>query len=134
MKKHILITVAVFIAVCALLVSGYFLLDCAFPKAEDIEYPAVGDVVSLTVSLNSKEKLEIGEEKTKDIISAVACAKPTRIPSVNDYPTANPFYKIEISTKDRVYYYFVYEDGDVFVEMPYVGVYCADVALLELLM
>ncbi len=126
MKKRIAISCIVFVLVIAV-AGGYSAFNRVFPKAEQIEYPDIDSVISVTVSRNSEEQIEISTEKFETLVSGISSAKPTRRQSVNDYPTANPFYKIELKTKDRVYCYFVYEEGAVCIEMPYVGIYYSDI-------
>ena len=44
--------------------------------------------------------------------------------SVNDFPSAEFYYQIVAATSDKEYCYFVYqEDGQVYLEIPYSGVY-----------
>lgn len=44
--------------------------------------------------------------------------------SVNDIPTARPYYKLQVATEEQEFDYFVYtENNRVYLEIPYVGIY-----------
>ena len=44
--------------------------------------------------------------------------------SVNDAPYTKVYYIIQIDTSDRQYRYYVYrESSQVYIEMPYTGIY-----------
>lgn len=126
MKKRIAIICALLVFVLA--VTGvYYVFNSIFPESEPINCPTVENIVSVTVSDNNNEEVEISNELLEKLVSGIANAKPTRKQSVNDYPTANPHYEIEIRTNERLYCYFVYEEGSVYyIELPYEGVWRTD--------
>ena len=68
------------------------------------------------------------------ILHSIRNAQPTRNWSMNDYPTAEHYYTIEINTSARLERYFVYtENSQVYLESPYEGVYKADQQLSDFL-
>ncbi len=62
----------------------------------------------------------------EELFEHIQNVEPTREQSVNDYPPKG-FYRIEVQTSEMEYRYFVYERGEqVYIEMPYEGIYTAD--------
>lgn len=54
--------------------------------------------------------------------------------SVNDYPSVRPYYVVEIESVDRYFRYMIYEEnGKVYVELPYEGVYVVDAKAIDIL-
>jgi hypothetical protein len=52
--------------------------------------------------------------------------------SVYDYPTAKTYYTIEVDMVARQYRYFLYaENSQVYVELPYEGIYKANQQFLD---
>ncbi len=52
--------------------------------------------------------------------------------SVQDHPGLSEYYSIEIKTDSRSYCYFIYEEnGVIYVEIPYEGIYIAAEILLQ---
>ena len=48
-------------------------------------------------------------------------------------PSVRSYYEFVLKTEERSYSYFVYlEDGQVYLEMPYTGIYRSDSELLDL--
>lgn len=110
------------IAVAALLLGTYFVYDSIFPLAEPIECPSVEDVISVTVSSSAGEETKVSFFAS--LIMQIQQVKPTRKMSVNDTPTARPYYKLQVATEEQEFDYFVYtENNRVYLEIPYVGIY-----------
>ena len=58
------------------------------------------------------------------ILQEIREAEPTRIMSVNDYPAVKEYYVINVVSTTRSFRYFVYlDDSQVYVELPYEGIY-----------
>ena len=52
---------------------------------------------------------------------------------MDDYPASRLYYGVEIQTNENQYRYYVYEDGkQVYIEIPYEGIYTAEMELLDL--
>ena len=120
-KRKIVIIITI-IAVAASLFGTYFVYDSIFPFAEPIECPSVEDVISVTVSSSAGEKKEV--YSFAPLIMQIQQVKPTRKMSVNDSPTVQPYYRIQVITEEQKFDYFVYtEDNRVYLEIPYIGIY-----------
>lgn len=114
------------IIIVAVLLIGYHIYDAVFPFARPLEfptdYPDVGDVLAVTISTPDGEST--GVYSFASLIMQIQQVEPTRKASVNDSPSTEFYYKIEIVTENKVYYYFVYdENGEVYLEIPYLGIY-----------
>lgn len=122
-KKIVLIVIA---ALAVLLIVGYRAYDRLFPYARPMEYPRdypdVGEVVSVTISTPDGESTDVSNFAS--LIMQIQQVQPTRIVSVNDFPAAEFYYQIVAATSEKEYDYFVYqEDGQVYLEIPYSGIY-----------
>lgn len=108
----------------ALLIAGYAVYDNVFPRAEDIIYPAAENILS--VSLSRNDGTDISAD-TEALMEGISNACPTRRMSVNDYPSAESYYIFDISSSDRQYRYYIYRyNKEIYIEMPYEGIYKAD--------
>lgn len=120
-KRNIGIIITV-IVVTASLLGAYFVYDSIFPVAEPIECPSVEDVISVTVSSSAGEKA--GVYGFAPLIMQIQQVKPTRKMSVNDAPTVQLYYRLQVVTEEQKFNYFVYtEDNRVYLEIPYIGIY-----------
>lgn len=122
-KKIEMIAIAAFAVV---LLVGYRVYDRIFPYARPLEYPRdypdVSEVVSVTISTPDGESTDVSNFAS--LIMQIQQGQPTRTVSVNDFPAAEFYYQIVAATSDKEYCYFVYqEDGQVFLEIPYCGIY-----------
>lgn len=123
-KKAIII--GLILVLCVGIIGAYAVLDSIFPKAESVSCPDLNEIESASIAQNKGEYVTVSDEEIAELLQKIARAEPTRKMSVNDYPTAKTYYKIEASA-DRIYCYFVYEEsGQVYVELPYEGIYRAD--------
>ena len=120
--KKIMIIITIILSV--LLVGGYVLLDNIFPKAEPINYPIIDDVNRITISQNKLDSVNVEYSDYETLLQLIDNAKPTRKMSVNDYPTVETYYVVEIDTNEREYRYFICdENGQLYIESPYEGIY-----------
>ncbi len=135
MKKTLLIVaVIVAVLVCAGGFAGYLVFDSVMPKAEPLDCPAPDNVTSVTVLLNGGEAVDLDVADFSEVMAFIASSRPTRKMSVNDYPAAMSFYSVVIASTQREYRFFVYEeDGCVYLELPYEGIYRSDRAFFDLL-
>ena len=111
--------------------------DHFFPMANPIVCPDEEDIASISLTHSSDPSAVIDVSDFGYILRSIHGAQPTRNWSVNDYPTTENYYTIEINTsawQDRYFRYFVYtENSQVYLESPYEGVYKADQQLLDFL-
>ena len=105
---------------------GLYMFNEIFPKAKPIRIPNIEEISSISVAVNNDEEFEIEGVDLEELIEHIQNAEPTREQSVNDYPPKG-FFRIEVQTSEMEYRYFVYEIGEqVYIEMPYEGIYTAD--------
>lgn len=111
----------------ALGIGACWLLDNSiFSKADPIRQMQMDEIESFRVFDVEGDEIIIDDAEKELMITYINNAVPTEKWSVNDFPPVSQYYKVEIELVDeeRMYRYFIYEeDGSVFVELPYSGVY-----------
>ncbi len=128
-KKALIICIFFFLVIAVIVCCAVF--DVVFPKAQPISCPNADEIEAVLISRNNEDKLVIGEEQIEELLQKISQAKPTRKMSVNDYPTAETYYKVDVSAS-RMYCYFIYEENSqVYVELPYEGIYKSDYNMLS---
>lgn len=134
-KKNIILTIVLIVCV-GLLAGAVYLFNDIFPKAKPIRHPEPDEIVSVKLSCNTPDAtIPMSEKYYEDLIRYISEAKPTRKQSLNDTPTAGAYYGVEIQTDEMQYRYFVYEEGEqVYIEMPYDGIYESKIELLNLVL
>lgn len=133
--KNIILTTVLIVCV-GLLAGAVYLFNDIFPKAKPIRHPEPVEIVSVKLSCNTPDAtIPMSEQYYEDLIRYISEAKPTRKQSLNDTPTSGAYYGVEIQTGEMQYRYFVYEEGEqVYIEMPYEGIYTSKIELLELVL
>ena len=123
------------LAVLVVLIAGvYKAYDNIFPKAGPIRQIKVSEINWIYIYDNSENEIGMVDSEIEEIITYINEAEPTRIMSVNDYPTVRPYYVVEIKSVDRYFRYMIYEDnGKTYVELPYEGVYTIDEKAIDIL-
>ena len=134
-KKNIILTIVLIVCV-GLLAGAVYLFNDIFSKAEPIRHPEPDEIVSVTLCCNTPDAtIPMSEKYYEDLIRYISEAKPTRKQSLNDIPTSGVYYGVEIQTDEMQYRYFVYEEGEqVYIEMPYDGIYESKIELLNLVL
>lgn len=111
----------------ALGIGACWLLDNSiFSKAAPIRQMQMEEIESFRVFDVEGDEIIIDDAEKELMITYINNAVPTEKWSVNDFPPVSQYYKVEIELleEERIYRYFIYEeDGSVFVELPYSGVY-----------
>lgn len=132
MKKK---TVTITVIVVAVLVLGvYMVYDNIFPKAKPIKQLEISMIESVALSDNGDNEIVITDEELQKLLSYINDAEATRTMSVNDYPSARPYFVLEIKTAERVFRYMIYEEhGAAYAEIPYEGVYKIDREAIEII-
>lgn len=124
-----------FIVIIAFVIGVFGIREKFFPKAPAMEYPEQNDIVSVTAYsyLDTKTvAVDVAADDWENLLIMIGNSTPTRMQSLNDRPTVRPYYEVELKTDNSAYWYFIYEDGEqVYIETPYVGIYCADRELLD---
>ena len=130
--KNSVILVLVIILAAALAILAFAILNSMFPEAAPVSYPNADSITSLSLIRNDGFAVSIDAADFDEFLHNISSSQPTRIWSVQDYPTVQTYYTIEISTPDRVYSYFIYtENSQVYLELPYEGVYKTDQHFLD---
>ena len=136
MKKRTKILTILVILCVALFVAAACLLNDIFPKATPMAVPDPADLISATLRYNSTNvAVAVNQEDYESLLQHLGSGIPTRRQAMNDTPTVQPHYCAEIQTEDRWYCFFVYEeDGQVYIEIPYEGIYESDMVMLDLVL
>ena len=113
---------------------GYYTYEKMFPLAPDIIIPEDEEIFEIAVSEKGGDKIFLDDAAEDDILAFMRGCRPTRNWTINDYPYVNEYYIITVYTSGDGdgYRYFVYrEDGRVYLELPYHGVYEVDEEILD---
>ena len=130
--KNIVLVLFLFFGLAT--VGGYCVLDHLFPKSAPIICPDESELISISVGTNSDVFSILAPTEYQEILNILSEAEPTRTMSVNDYPSVRPYYTLVLTTSSREYRYFIYEDrGQIYIEIPYEGIYGSDKQLLDLI-
>lgn len=130
-KKAVAITV---IVVAVLVLGVYMVYDNIFPKAKPIKQLEISMIESVALSDNGDNEIVITDEELQKLLSYINGAEATRTMRVNDYPSARPYFVLEIKTAERVFRYMIYEEhGAAYAEIPYEGVYKIDREAIEII-
>ena len=130
-KKSFWIGLLVLVVLIAGLYKAY---DNIFPKARPIRQIKVSETNRIYIYDNSENEIGMVDSEIEEIITYINEAEPTRIMSVNDYPSVRPYYVVEIKSVDRYFRYMICEEnGKVYVELPYEGVYVVDAKAIDIL-
>ena len=130
--KKIIIILILFLGLTG--VGGYYALDHLFPKADPIICPDESELISVSVGTNSDVFSFLDSTEYSEILSNLSAAEPKRTMSVNDYPSVRPYYTLVLTISSREYRYFIYENrGQIYIEIPYEGIYGSSKKLLDLI-
>ena len=133
MKKVWIIIIIVLSSLIS--IGGYCIFDSIFPIAEPINYPSEDTIISILLTPNNDNSITIEASSFEDISRNICNAKATRKMSVNDYPTVEVYYTIKVNTSTREYRYYIYtENSQVYIEIPYQGIYTSNQQLLVTVM
>ena len=116
----------------AAVMGGYAVLDRIFPKAEPVNCPGIESITTITLIQNNGSSLVVEAADFGEILENITDTQPTRAMSVNDHPSAKTYYTIEVDTAARRYRYFLYaERSQVYIELPYEGIYQSNQQFLD---
>ena len=113
---------------------GYSMYDKIFPMAPDIIIPGDDEIYEITISYGQGDKIFLDDKDENIILAFMRDCQPTRNWTVNDYPTVESYYVVTVYTSEDGdgYRYFIYEEnGHVYLELPYHGVYTVDEEILD---
>ena len=130
MKKAWVIIIIALLGIAV--IGGYAVLNSIFPKADPIKCPDTESVTAIILIQKEGSPVAVETADFGEILKNITNAQPTRTMSVNDYPTAKTYYTIEVDTAARQYRYFLYaENSQVYIEIPYEGIYKANQQFLD---
>ena len=130
MKKTWVIIIIALLGIAV--IGGYAILNNIFPKADPIKFPDTESITAITLIQKGGSSVAVETADFGEILKNITNAQPTRTMSVNDYPTANTYYTIEVDTAARQYRYFLYaENSQVYIELPYEGIYKSNQQFLD---
>ena len=115
------------VMVIVLVAGGYLVYDSIFPKAEPLKLLKISETDDVYIYDSNGNEIELSDSEIEALFIYINTAESTRIMSVNDYPSVRPYYVVEIESVDRYFRYMIYEEnGKVYVELPYEGIYTID--------
>ena len=126
--------IVIIILIIGGVILGYSMYNKMFPMAPDIVIPGDDEIFEIAISGSYGDKVFLDDKDEDKIISLMRSCQPTRKWTINDYPTAEYYYIVTVYTSEDGdgYRYFVYEeDGRVYLELPYHGVYTVDKEILD---
>ena len=113
---------------------GYSMYDKIFPMATDIIIPGDDEIYEIAISYGQGDKIFLDDKDENIILAFMRDCQPTRNWTINDYPTVESYYIVTVYTSEdgNGYRYFIYEEnGHVYLELPYHGVYTVDEGILD---
>jgi len=130
MKSSRILAAIVLILTLILAIGGYTVYNSLFPMAEQMYIPPLEEILSVSVSPDGETEAVVQDAAA--LLALLADAEPTRIMSASDYPTVKVYYTVTAAVSARIHRYYIYEkDAQVYVEIPYEGIWRADKQLLE---
>ena len=104
--------------------------------ADIIDYPEYDLIDSIIIYDNNRTEIDMNENDYELLYKFICESIPTRQCSVNEFPYIKPFYTVKIDTNEIITYKYghIYENnGTVYLEIPYMGIYKMDNDVLKLL-
>lgn len=101
-------------------------------KAAPITLPQADKITSIDITI--KENTVSHSDKTwiSEIIADISSSEPTKKESVQDFPQAKNYIKIDFRLETGTITIFAYEDrGKYYLEQPYQGIYKIERKLFE---
>ena len=132
-KRLISMVVMVTIVLLGLSAIGaYGLFDNLFPKAEPVKCPDIEKITIISITQDNGNSVLVETADYGELLQNICKTEPTRMLSVNEFPSVENYYIINIDTEEREYRYFLYvEDSQVYIESPYEGVYKSNQEFLD---
>lgn len=101
-------------------------------KAAPITLPRADEITSIDIT--NAENTVSHSDKTwiSEVIADISSSEPTKKASVQDFPQAKSYIKIDFQLETETITIFAYEDrGKYYLERPYQGIYKIDRKLFE---
>jgi len=132
-KSFIFILVMAIIVLLGLFAIGvYVLFDKMFPVADLVNVPELENTTAISIIRDNGSSVLVEVKDYEVLLQNISDTEPTRMLSVNEFPSVENYYIINIDTEEREYRYFLYvEDSQVYIESPYEGVYKSNQEFLD---
>ena len=123
MKKY----VSIFLCLVCVLT----LVACG-KKADPITLPQTDEITSIDITVGENTVSHSDKTWISEIIADISSSEPTKKESVQDFPQAKNYIKIDFRLETGTITIFAYEDrGKYYLEQPYQGIYKTDRKLFE---
>ena len=101
-------------------------------KAAPITLPQADEIASIDITVGESTISHSDKTWISEIIADISSSEPTRKKSVQDFPQAESYIKIDFRFETGTSTVFAYEDnGKYYIEQPYQGIYEIDSRLFE---
>lgn len=101
-------------------------------KAAPIQLPQSSAITSVDVTVGESTTDHSDTIWISEIISDISRSEPTSKQSVQDFPQAESYIKIDFQFETGTSTIFAYEEnGEYFIEQPYQGIYKIDRQMFE---
>ena len=123
MKKY----VSIFLCLACVLT----LVACG-KRAAPITLPRADEITSIDITFEENTVSHSDKTWISEIIADISSSEPTKKESVQDFPQAKNYIKIDFRLETGTITIFAYEDrGKYYLEQPYQGIYKTDRKLFE---
>ena len=135
-RRTAIILIGMLVISVSLAAGVIYLYNDIIQKAGPIRCPDIEQITSVTLGCNTPDgSISMAEQYYEDLLQHIGSAEPTRKQAINDYPAGKIYYSVDIHADAGTYRYFVYEeDEQVFIEVPYEGIYASEMELLDLVL
>ena len=130
--KYLLCSVLI---LCVGMAAGViYFFDSIFPKAGPVNLPEIEDIISVSIGCSTLDMtIPMNANDIEEVFKYLSEGEPTRQQAMDDHPVEKLYYAVLVLTAEREYCYFIYEKGgQVYIEVPYEGIYKTQAALLDL--
>ena len=101
-------------------------------KAAPITLPQTDEITSIDITVGENTVSHSDKTWISEIIADISSSEPTKKESVQDFPQAESYIKIDFQLEKGTITIFAYEDrGKYYLEQPYQGIYKIDRKLFE---
>ena len=101
-------------------------------KAVPITLPRADEITSIDITFEENTVSHSDKTWISEIIADISSSEPTKKESVQDFPQAKNYIKIDFRLETGTITIFAYEDkGKYYLEQPYQGIYKIERRLFE---
>ena len=101
-------------------------------KVAPITLPQTDEITSIDITFGENTVSHSDKTWISEVIADISSSEPTKKESVQDFPQAKSYIKIDFRLEKGTITIFAYEDrGKYYLERPYQGIYKTDRKLFE---